>query len=238
MAMAGAQLAAQIQRAGVELDLRRDVLENLGGELVMVQSAPTLIDPDADPQSLVQQQQVMGLSIKQRQSFELAIEALKTMAGQGSELFESREYIGNTIYTLKLQQATGTIAYTITDGYLFVSFGSPEALESVLVQMGARGTTVWDQAPVRRALAALPEGAAGLSYQDMGELGHTMLEAMATVAGMELEDPAEVIDPEAIPDPDTIGKYLGPAVTAVYKDGSSLLLRTRMLASTSRDSSE
>jgi hypothetical protein len=198
---------------------------------------PTLIPPDSPADGLkppIEQNQVLGFSIKQRQSFELALESLKTLAGKGSEFFESREYLETTIYTLKMQQDTGTIAYAITDDFFFLSFGSTEALESILVSMSARGKNVWDQPRVHRALAGLPDGAAGIHYQDMAAMGQAILELLRSAAALSPDTESQPGDFGEIPDSDTIGKYLGPAVTGVYKDDSSLVMRTRLLAAEGR----
>jgi len=228
LGMVRANFAAQVEQAGVELDLRRDVLDNLGGDLIVVRMPPSRTGPSDLEQPPIEASQVLGVSIKQRQSFELAVEALKTIAAAGSELFETRDYLGTTIHTLKMERETGAVAYAITDDSLLISIGSTDALEAVLVAASSRGRSAWDDPGVRRAVAALPGGASGLSYQDLAATGATLLELMAAMAAEDGDPP--LVDPHDVPDPDVIGRYLGPVVTGVYKDDSSILLRSRLLA--------
>jgi hypothetical protein len=229
LAMASAQVNAMIQNAGVELDLRRDLLENLGGEIVMGQVTPASSTAAEGLQALFEQSQVLALSIRQRQSFELALETLKTMAGQGSELFEERDYLGTTIYSLKLGDAAGAVGYALTGDHFLLSFGPATALESMLVSMANPGESAWKLTSVRRAVSGLPAGAAAISYQDMAVTGHAAFEALAQLAGMDPSDESAICDPEEVPDQELIASYLGPAVSGVYKEEKSLIVRVKAL---------
>jgi hypothetical protein len=231
LAMAGAQITAMTQNAGVELDLRRDVLDNLAGDIVVVQSAPTVSTPTDKDLPMLDQSQVIGLEIRQRQSFELALETLKTLAGQGSELFEEREYLDTTIYSLKMPQSEGIIAYALTDDYFLLSFGSTAALESVLVSMGKQGESAWSLRSVRRALAQIPPGAAAVNYQNLAVSGNAILEGLAALSALNPEGEFSFCDPAAIPDPGVVGSYLGPAVSGIYRDETSIIVRSKVLPS-------
>jgi hypothetical protein len=229
LAMAGAQVSAMIQNAEVELDLRRDLLENLGDEIIMVQGDPAGGTAHDDTQPMIQPSQVIGVSIRQRQSFELALETLKTMAGQGSDLFEEREFLGTTIYSLDLPQATGSIAYAITDEYFLISFGSTSVLESILVAKGERGRSAWRTPQVERTLSLLPPGASAVNYQDLAATGHTMFQALAQLATLDPGGELALCDPTEVPNAEVIGAYLGSAVSGLYRDSSSLVVRLRVL---------
>jgi hypothetical protein len=234
LAMGGAQLNTMIQNAGVELDLRRDLLENLGGDIIMGQSPPTLPSETQGQPELFQQSQVVAFSVQQRQSFELVLETLKGMAGQGSELFDEREYLGTTIYTLKLEDATGTVAYALTDKHFLLSFGGPTALESMLVSMADPGDSVWKAPKVRSAVSVLPDGAAAISYQDLAVTGLTMFQAIAQMASMSPDGELTICDPEEVPSQDVLASYLGPAVSGVYRDQKSLVVRMKVLPAEGR----
>jgi len=240
MGMAAMQLQSLAQSAGVELDLRRDLLENLTGEMASIQNLDGITGGSlADMQ--LQQEQVISLGIKQREAMENAIETIKTMVGQGSQFFSERDFEGHTIFTLDLPQEEGQapgsgVAYAVTDGHLWISMGSPATLEKVLLKLGSRGESVWKLPTVKQSLAMLPEGAAAVQYQDFTTVGDLVFRAIAIAENLESDDDEgfQLCDPAAVPDPGTFGKYLSSGVSGVWKDNRSLVIRTLVLP-TERD---
>ncbi len=235
MGMAAMQLQSMAQNAGAELDLRRDLLENLTGEMVSIQNLEGLIG-DTLAEVQLEQDQVFALGIKQREAAENAIETIKGMVGQGSQFFSEREFEGHTIFTLDLPQAEGEapgrdIAYVITDAHLLISVGSPATLEKVLLKFGTKGKSVWMLPPVRRALGHLPEGGAALQYQDLTSIGDLVFHAIALADGIKTEDGEEfqICDPSAVPDSGIVGKYFSSGVSGVWKDDRSLVIRALVL---------
>ncbi len=231
LAMAGAQVSAMIQNAGVELDLRRDLLDNLDGEVFVVQRPPVATTSSRDEPPSVTQSQVVGLRVRQRQGFELALETLKTMAGRGSQLFESRDYLDTTIYSLALAPAGGqtTVAYAFSGDYFLLSLGTTSVLESVLMAARDRGSSVWRTPRVQRAVDMLPAGASAINYQDLATSGQAAFQGLAMLASVDPTGELAICDPSAVPDSEVLGSYLGPAVGGVYKDGTALIARVKVL---------
>jgi hypothetical protein len=235
MGLASMQLESSLQQAGVELDLKRDLLDNLTGELASIQnlggiSGETLADMELD------QEQVIIVGIQQREALENVIEGIKTIIGQGSDFFVQREFENHTVYTLEMPQAEGedpggNIAYTVTDTHLLVSIGSPATLEKVLLKMTSEGESVWKQATIRRAVGRLPDGASAIQYQDVLATGDLIFHGIALVEGSGADDGEDVsiCDPDAIPDRGTVGKYIESAVNGVWKNDHELLIRVFVL---------
>jgi hypothetical protein len=235
MGLAAMQLQSAVQGAGAELDLRRDLLENLTGELVSIQNLEGVSGDSIDSLEL-QQDQVVILGIQQSEAVENVMETIKAVVGQGSELFRQRDFEGHTVFTLDTPRAEGEpdsqeIAYTITDGQLVFSVGSPATFEQVLLQMGGNGDSVWKRRDVQQALGRLPDGAAAVQYQDLAATGHLVFNAIAAVGSMESDedDDGPFCDPSAVPDPDVVGRYLSSAVSGAWKDDRELLIRALVL---------
>jgi hypothetical protein len=235
MGLAAMQLQSAVQGAGAELDLRRDLLENLTGELVSIQNLEG-ISGDSIANLELQQDQVVVLGIQQHEAIENVMETIKTVVGQGSELFRPRDFEGHTIFTLDMPQAEGEpdgqeIAYTITDGQFMISVGSSATLEQVLLQMGNTNDSVWKRRDVRKALGRLPDGAAAVQYQDLASTGHLLFNAIAALAAMESggDDDPPFCDPSAVPDAGVVGRYLSSAVSGAWKDDRELLIRALVL---------
>lgn len=234
MGMAAMQLESTAQNAGVELDLKRDLLDNLTGELVTVQkmhgvSGETLIELE------LEQDQIIALGIRQREALENALEGLKTIASQGSELFATRDFEGHTVFTLDVPQAEGEgagdqVAYVVTDDRLLFSIGSPATLEQTLLAMDGKGGSVWKQPAVRKAVALLPDGSSVVQYQDLAKFGAVIFPIIAAVDGLHLGNEGEsefrCCDRGAMPDADVVGKYFSSAVTGAWKDDRSLVFRS------------
>ena len=236
MGLASMQLESSLQNAGIELDLKRDLLDNLTGEIATVQNlggitGETLADIN------LEQDQVIILGIRQQEALENVIEGLKTIIGQGSEFFSPREFEDHTIFTLDFSQAEGEApgdqgAYAVTDEYFLISIGSSQTLEKVLLKMGSRDASIWKQPAVRQAVALLPDGATSIQYQDVAAVGDLIFHGIALFDGFDATEDGEdvrICDPTAIPDPGTVGKYIESAVNGVWKDDRELLIRVYVL---------
>lgn len=235
MGMAAMQLQSMTQNAGVELDLRRDLLENLTGEMASIQNIDGITgDTFADLQ--IEQDQVFSFGIHQPEALANAIGVIEEMAGGGAEFFSSREFEGHTIFTLDLPRAEGEkpgsqFAYAVTDGHLLISVGSPATLEEVLLKLGKSKPSVWKLPEVRRALGKLGEGAAVVQYQDLRSVGDMVFHAIALADGFRPGDGEDVriCDPSAIPDPGIVGRYLASGVSGVWKNDREMVVRALVL---------
>lgn len=234
MAMAAMQLESTARQAGVELDLERDLLDNLDGELITIQNYHGVSGKNLAELELTQDQ-VFALGIRQRGAIENVIENLKSIAGAGSDLFSSREFAGQTIFTPAVSQGAAEgpqnqLAYVVTDSHLLISMGSPATLEDVLLAYSGRGEPVWRQPEVQRALAVLPRGSSVIQIQDLAAFGAVLFPIIATFPAIDLDDGEGstfgICDPEAMPDAAVVGRYFSSAVTGAWKDDRSLVFRT------------
>jgi len=235
MGMAAMQLQSMAQNAGAQLDLRRDLLDNLTGEMASIQNLEGVIG-DTFAELKLEQDQVVALGIHQHEALENVIETIKGMVGQGSEFFTKRDFEGHTIFTLDIPQAEGKrpgneIAYVITDGHLLISMGTPATLEKVLLKLGDTKNSVWKLPEVRRAVGRLPDGAAAIQYQDLRSIGDLAFHAIAIADRLHAEDGEDfrICDPSAIPDAGMVGRYFAAGVSGVWKDDRSLLIRALVL---------
>jgi hypothetical protein len=231
LAVAATQVDAIREGAGVELDLRKHLLENLSGEMVVVQMPQAANVPGEEVQ-FSQPEQVIALGIEQRQGLELTIETLKGVFGQGSELFTERQFLGTSIYTLRgneNQSQPMSLSYAMTDDYFLLSVGgSNTTLEAVIIAMQRPAATpVWEHEDVKAALAALPAGAVGVGYQDLAETGNMIFEMLSLMSTFDEE--LTLCNPEDMPDTEVMARYLGPMSTGVYKDSNSLIMKVRVL---------
>jgi len=234
-AMAAMQLQSVAQNAGVELDLTRDLLDNLTGEVVTIQNFDGISGTNIADLEL-QQDQVIVLGIGNRGALENAISDITAIAGQGSELFTTRSFDDHTIFSLNLgrnadEASANEIAYTVTDGHLLVSIGSPTTLEKTLRGMGTKSGSVWKERKVKQALATLPTGATSIQYQDPADLGDLVFRGIAMADGFdENEDESfEICDPDAMPDDGIFAAYFSSAINGIWKDDRKLVIRARIL---------
>jgi len=236
MGFASMQLESSLQEAGIELDLKRDLLDNLTGEIATVQNMGGLTGESLIDAKL-EQDQVFILGIQQREALENVIEGIKTLVGQGSEFFSQREFEDHTIFTLDLPQAEGEApgeqtAYVVTDEFFIISVGSAETLEKILLKMESGGKSVWKLPKVRRAVGLLPDGATSIQYQDVAAVGDLLFHGIVLFDGFDTTEDGEefrICDSTAIPDPGTVGKYIESAVNGAWKDDSELLIRVYVL---------
>jgi hypothetical protein len=232
--LAAMQLQSIAQNAGAELDLRRDLLENLTGEVISIQNLEGVTGETIETIEL-QQDQVVVLGIRQREGFENAIETLKTIGGQGSQLFSDREFQDHTVYTLNLPQVEGEshqeVAYTITDSHFMLSVGNSSTLEKVLLEGAGSRDSVWKAPKIRAAMSLLPDDAAAVQYYDFAETGGVLFDLIATLdsAASGGEDNPPICDPSSIPDADVVGRYFSAGVSGVWKNGSQILVRSFIL---------
>ncbi len=168
---------AQI-KANSGVDLRADLIANLGSEMTIINmpiESSASKKPGQDPF-----QQVIAIGIKDKQGFEMALDGIKSMLG-ASENFEKTDYLGQTLYRFKSAPGTGGPAlggfsYMITDDTVFFCTGPATGLQRVLSYQKKPARLLWDKAVVRKAKKLLPAGNVAFSYTDLD----TMMDALIT----------------------------------------------------------
>ena len=185
------QLGEVKKQTGV--DIRKDILGNLGTDMFSASAAPaeSAADDDeaADPT-------IIALKLKDRKALELAVTTLINKAAADEAMFEKREYQGHQINNLKEMP----IGYVFTDDWLVVSMGPQTLLEKTLTRMAKGGDDHLFTLPsVKAALEGLPAvGDIGTGYFDM----ESMLDSLLEMAGGLDEVPGfnELIDLKNLPE--------------------------------------
>ena len=229
---------AQIQQlgAGLEIDLVKAILGNFGKEMVSVNFPAESDGPDADNAAAVMNS-LVAISVADRQSVELGIEALQSLAGPGVELFETSEYLGTDIHVSQPFPGgpgpdSSVMAYALTDGWLLLGLGSAEPVRQALAQIANPGRTFWESPQVRAGLAQLPPGAGLVGYADMATQFAGLLDGVLAAQGMAAEegdDEDAMFDASARPDAELFARYFGAAVSGAYKNNRSLRFTVLLL---------
>lgn len=220
-------------------DLEKGVFGSLGNQVVTAKFLWPVEEPGETP-TLGVFDELFGISVTDRQSLEMGLEALKSMAGAGGDLFETTEYLGSTIFTVKQAMPSGPglpdrrLSYTLTEDYLLVSMGTQAPLRAVLSRRGKNGGTPWDRPEIKKAVATLPPDLPGLSFFDVERTLQIAIENCERLQTLVQDPEAEeessgFCDPEAKPDPSTISRYFGPGVGAQDKNGGGFYGTLRLM---------
>jgi hypothetical protein len=177
------QLAAMEQKAG--MTLKNDLFGALDDTVVEIgsfgEAAPGSMMPEVS--------QVTMIKLKDRERFNAALEAIKKMAGDGFAMFEESEFAGQKVYSMKSSLTPGekgaspnstTFCYTVADDYVMFGQGGVDLLHKVLTRMkAADGPSIWEDADIQAAIAALPKDYVGLAVSKGGSLVKFMLTTIA-----------------------------------------------------------
>jgi hypothetical protein len=239
------------------IDLKRDLIGSLGDTVVTAAFAPPANAGEPTPGVPVMPQ-LIGISLGDAKSFTSAIDALKRLAGpQAESLFQTREYLGQTIHTFQSPAPAGApnqgFSYAIANGYLLLSMGSAMPVESALQGMSGDRASIWEKTEVREAFARVPANASSFAYQDMKALLPVFIDAFRSAvlmggakapatlpdegeAGAEGEDAAPKteenrlpIDPTFRPDTDALARHWAYGWGFVTRDSSGMHLTSQIL---------
>lgn len=234
--MLSGMLDASLQQlsATAGFDVELNLVGSLGKTVVGAQFQREPEHPGEHP-SLARMDTLFGVEIGDRQSFEMALEGIKSLTGQGMELFDEREYLGETIYVSKqplpkeiVGEPEQKLAYTFGNGYLFISLGSTAPLEAVLSGSGDRKRTIWKRKDVKAALRSIPRDVSAVSYYNVGSFVESVIDSMAQVESLGAGG-AHFCDPDQKPDPRVLEEYFGIAVGSVSKNGEGIFSRFRLI---------
>jgi hypothetical protein len=223
------QMTLQQMTAQTGVDIKKDLLDNLGGEIAIAK-VPRPSEPGKAP-TLEDQDSLVVLSVANRQALETALETLKTSLAPGGEMFEKRDYLGTTLHSFKIPlpgpegQGEKQLTYSLTDRHLIVCVGSSGPLEGVLAALAKPGASVWERDEVRKALETLRPKESFLSYTDFRVGMGQIIETFAKIQEQSGLD--EPFDLDAKPDPGMLAKYFGTNVDAIHvePDGLTYLVK-------------
>jgi hypothetical protein len=175
------------------IDLKRDLIGNLGDQLIVASALDDAAPEDAPLDQRLKQ--LWAISLENDPAFTAAMESLKRgLYGEAADkVFEKRAYLGHNIYTFAPPQppeaegapprpAGQAFSYAVADHWVFL--GSAALIENALQGLGGKQASFWDKDEVKRNLLAdLPDNARALSYVDLGKTIPLYFDAI--VQGME-----------------------------------------------------
>jgi hypothetical protein len=224
----GAMLNMQLDviRGGTGVDIQKGLLGSFGPNYWSVSGAlePKLAETpkklDDDEVEMPQAEpQVMGIEVKDRKGFELALTSILNYAAPGQALFEKLEYQGYTLHQFK--NAPIPLIYLTTDDWFIFSVGPRVLLDKVLTRLSKGGNqdNLFSQAHVASAIRALPEGGDGTNYTDLGTMLESLIALARQVPNAELD---EYVDVDALPAQLQIPLALS---SRIYNEANSLRFR-------------
>jgi hypothetical protein len=177
------------------LDLKRDLIGNLGDQLIVASALDEAAPADAPIDQRLSQ--FYAISLESDQAFTAAVESIKRgLFGEGADkAFEKRSYLGHDIYTYAPPQPPAAegepsrpagrgFSYAVADHWVFLGIGSASLLENALQGLDGKQASFWDKDEVKRNLLAdLPDNTRCLSYVDLGKIIPTYFNVF--VQGME-----------------------------------------------------
>ena len=183
--MAKGQVAMVASRAEMEIDLKTELLENLGDEMIGVSYANE-VDPKAGGQGLaaVQLQTVIMVGIKDQQQMQTFLEKVEKLAvalgktpggAAGGKLFSKETFGDMTIYKFESgAEAQGAPrpqaqpVLGIVPGYFCFSMTGEDTLRRLEAGIMAHGRPLWKEPDVQAALKGVPPTANGIQFARAG----------------------------------------------------------------------
>ena len=212
------------------IDIERDLIGNFGDEIIQ---AEALTDRGISAENANPTEQLWAVSIKDADTARRMVDALTAMAPGLGQALESREYLGETIYSMLPPEVPGGqpagaptspgFAYAITRNHVFISVGGPSMLESAIQGLDGASNSIWANQKIAEALGTLPPGESMIAYQDTKQIVATVYELItkgddwfgdSETQGAD-EDEA-LYDMDAKPSADVLAKHWGLGVSAVY----------------------
>ena len=167
-------------RAGI--DLKRDLLGNLGDQLILANAIDDAAPADAPLDQRLNQ--LYAISLENDTAFTAAVESFKRgLFGEAADkVFEKRAYLGHDIYTYappQPAQAEGeparpagrSFSYAVANHWILLGIGSAALVENALQGLEGKQASFWDKDEVKRNLVAgMPDDTRCFSYVDLGKI--------------------------------------------------------------------
>jgi hypothetical protein len=226
------------------IDLKRDLIGNLGDQLILASALDDAAPADAPLDRRLNQ--LWAVSLENDAAFTAALESMKRgLYGEAvDKVFEKRAYLGHDIYTYVSPQPAATgrgFSYAVANHWVFLGFGSPALVEDALQGLEGKQASFWDKDEVKRNLLAdMPDNTRCLSFVDLGKIMPVYFDAIVHAMetsrkmaaaraqrnqaddGADQTGPAEsdkpLVDDSAKPDAATLAKYWGYTRSYGYQD--------------------
>jgi hypothetical protein len=212
-------LASLKQQQGI--DLKRDVLDNLGDEFCFLQRKPAA---GADMPGAMEQ--TLIISLKDETVFRATLDKLLAVTGAEERLFQKREYLGATIHTSA--QPTGSpFSWTAASGRFILGTGTgSDAVAAILQGMAGHAPSLWDDPGVARMMSDVPPDAIGLTVQDNARVISNALDLVVLIVASRETGKNAWINPDAKPDLETVQKYVGRGLSYNQRDARGFYQKT------------
>jgi hypothetical protein len=192
------------------LELKRDLIGNLGSSFLSGYAVPAGADP-ASPPAHDELDQFVAVSLADAAAFERALEMIKGRflpPGDASPL-KKRDYLGRALHSFAPTGEGRGVTYAISDGWLLIGMGSPATVEAVvqLMHEPRPDASFWRRADVRAALADVPAGAFSIQHSDLAPLFASIAASLVKYQAMQPEEKGRFVDPEAVPSRELLSRY-------------------------------
>jgi hypothetical protein len=230
--MVQSQLNGMIETAGIDLNLKRDLLDNLGSELIFLElSEPAATTVSAEQQSDAIPTLVIPLYDPQRVGW--ALEELRKLVAPDPRLVEVRNFRGLRIWTIHRAAANSSLpsqgplsamSLAIVGDSLVVCRGEVEALDRVREQFKpGRVVSMTRKTDLSSCLNLLPGGYHALWFESSGVLEPAFSYCISQlISAQSACTSRQVTSPAA---------RSGPLATVLYLDDHSLIVRSRLVLS-------
>ena len=198
------QIDAQLQtiRTNTKVDLRTALFENFGGDLVTLSILPELGRESA---TMSEPDQVVVVGLKDAEALSSALEVLKDLLPGLREQIETKEFAGETIYTVRaapnpqMPDAVGsTFSYAITRSKFICCFGRVGLLQEVLSALETGADGFWQLAETEALFERIVQpGAVSRSYVDLDKLMRSIFQSLVQIS--QFGGDANALDTARIP---------------------------------------
>lgn len=203
------------------IDLRADLLENFGDEIVTVADFSGMSSGgERSLQSLAAVEGVTVFSLKDQAKLETLIGTAVNIAGGAEVIFDERTYMGVKIRTVKDQRVATTHdhdedtedtaapmsagdapvqqmpQYAIHNGKFLLSQGNPKLLEKIIAQMADGQNPAAKDPEVKNAAKLFPKDGVSFGYCDLGGYIDYMANIFVVISQMQGE---KIVDPDHKP---------------------------------------
>lgn len=212
--MAQGQLKTYERQLG--LDLKRDLIGNLGESFISGYALPAGADAE-NPPAHDQLDQFIGISLADAASFERALETIKAKylpPGDASPI-KTRDYLDRKLHTFESAPGARGVTYAITDGWLLLGVGSSGSVESAVQMLNAPNpaASFWQRADVREALLSAPAGAFSIQHTELAPLLASLASTLVKVQEDQTDEEGRLVDSEAKPTREQLARYFKHSVS-------------------------
>lgn len=189
-------------RTQTGVDLRRAILENLGGSVVSLAALP---ERRSGGQAILRPEQVYLVDVRDAEGLSGAVRALVDLIPGARDMIEEQRFAGQTIQTIRgrtdpnvIEIQANDVSYVITRSQLISNAGDASLLKKVLTRMESGEPGFW-QLPSTDALfdSIAMEGAVARTYLDLEQMVMPMLQALGM--GVRLSGQGDFLNLSTIP---------------------------------------